>query len=506
MRRPIALTATAVVLTGSAALGAATSASGVSAPTLQLKTVGYIYAGTVADGIETLAVRSDDTLSLVHTTPSPGGPPPYGDIGGVTLVHTKSGPKLYVLAGRPGYQASIYTYSVSATTGALTKSTVKPPAGSATIGPPGNDLLSWDGRAHSPGDADAVYAEACVGSGCTTGTYGLGVYKVNQSTGALTLVGFPHAANIMNMAGADDRIDLLESSSLGRSINSFRINHSTGIPMVGGDPSGYLVTNDHPPVPSGASAIAPGVGTVGAGGVNFGGTTTIPQIAVYYGSLSNTLHGNGTNELVRPLAMKFLPHVLVVGGNNGIGPKLQFVTPDGQLTEGTVDLTTAPYNLNSGNATDPYSVETIFTLGHGLYFGNYFNPIVQGTWGVGGKNLELNQTHPTVAGTFDVTSMAGFLLPTTTKTTVAVHRQGNKLIVSGGVVGGVVGIHTPVELMVKKGTHYVPDAKRSPALTSTHHFKATFTSPNAAKCEISVRYPGTATTKPSHATTRFGCK
>ena len=113
------------------------------------------------------------------------------------------------------------------------------------------------------------------------------------------------------------------------------------------------------------------------------------------------------------------------------------------------------------------------------------------------------------AGLAQVTALTTVWMPVppvTENALVAAVAVGDGLVVSGGVVGGVVGIHTPVELMVKKGTHYVPDAKRSPALTSTHHFKATFTSPNAAKCEISVRYPGTATTKPSHATTRFGCK
>jgi hypothetical protein len=503
MRRPIALTAAAAALAGSAALGASTSASGVATPTLKLKTVGYIYAGTISSGIETLAVRSDYTLRLVHTTPSPGGASPGGDIGGVTLVHTKSGIKLYVLAGRPGYEGAIYTYSVSSTTGALTKSTVKPPAGGAFAVQAGNNLFSWDGRAHSPGDADAIYAQSCAGSECAAFSYGFGVYKVSQSTGALTLAGTPNPANIFYMSGVGDRIDLLESNSSGRAVVPITVDHPSGLVTTGA--AGYIETNDNPPQPAGASTIATGSGTVAVGAPFLGGTTTVPQIAVYSGVKANVLHGVSTDALVTPSVMMFLPHVLLVGGTNGTGPKLQLITPDGALTEGTIDLTNAPYNLNSGSGTDPFAVETIFTLGHGLYLGNYLNPIVQGTWGVGGKNLALNQTHPIVANTGNVTSMAGFLLPAATKTTIALHRQGTKLIVSGGVSGGQAGVHVTVAVLVKKGTHYVPNSKKGPALTSKHRYSATFTSPNAARCETTARYPGTATTKASGATLRFAC-
>jgi hypothetical protein len=495
-----ALALGASIMAGSAALGATTAASGNPTPSVKTKTVGYIYAGTITGGVETLAVHPDYTLSLVHTTPSPGG-----DISGVTLLHTKSGLKLYVLAGTFGGPGSIYTYSVSPTTGALTKSAVKPPAGNAFDIQGGNNLFSWDGRLHSASDADAVYAPTCVGSGCAAYSYGFGVYKVNQSTGALTLAATPHAENIQHMAGADDRIDLLVSNSSGRIIDSMRVDHASGLLIAGGDPSGYLETNDNPPLPSGASAIAPGSGTVGAGGVNFGAKTTTPQIAVYVGSKSNVLHGSGTKELLEPSVMMFLPHVLVVGGTNGTGPKLQFVTPDGQLTEGAIDLTKAPYNLNSGSGTDPFAVETIFTLGNGLYFGNYLNPIVQGTWGVGGKNVALNQVHPAVANTGNVTSMAGFLIPAVTKTSATLQRKGTKLIVSGTVSGGEAGIHVKVTLLRKKGTKYVQVAQKTPALSAKHHYSATLSRPNAAKCEAKVHYPGSATTKVSNATLHFAC-
>jgi hypothetical protein len=492
MRRPLTLTATGLVLVASVALGATTSASGTTAPKASPKTIGYIYAGTIPSGIETLAVHADYTLSLVHTTPSPSQA-----ISGMALLHTDSGLKLYVDAGPFGQLSSIYTYSVSATTGALTKSTAKP-AGPLAYPNGGNNLFAWDGRAHKATDADAIYALTCIATNCST--YGLGVYKVNQKTGAPTLAGPPRAAQINEMSGYGDRIDL-EGSDSGPYVVPIKIDDASGLLTTGARDT--IETLDKPPVPEGLRALVTGPTSVA--GQTYLGATAGEVIDVLGSVPLQILHGSATPALINASTGMFFPHLLLMGGTNGTGPKLQLVLPDGSLSDGTIDLTKPPYNLTSGSGTDPYGVETIYRLGKGVYIGNYINPIVQGTYGVGGKNLELNQKHPIIPNSGDVTSMAGFLFPAATHTTATLHRKGTKLMVSGAVSGGHKGVHVTVKLLVKKGTHYVPDAKKTPALTATHRYSATFGAPNAARCEVTVNYPGTTSTSASNATLHFAC-
>jgi hypothetical protein len=502
MRTPTALTL-ALVAAGSAALGA-TAASGTAIPNVTAKPIGYIYAGTINSGIETLAVHSDHTLKLVHTTPLPAG---ATAVGGVTLVHTKAGLKLYVLAGAFAQAGSIYTYSVSPTTGALTKSTAKVNGIQPVQG--GNNLFSWDGQAQSAGDGDAVYASTCVGAitGGFCSSYGVGLYDVNQKTGALKLAATPTPAKIWGISVAGDRMNVLVAPpTLGTAILPIKIDHVTGRFTNG--PSFDLVTNDNPPQPTTATMLATSPTSVAVGPMGLGVKTPGSWMAVYSSTGTKILKGgNATKVDPNTSTMAFIPHTLLIGGydDTTFGPKLQLVSPSGQTTGGTIDLTKAPYHLSSGASFDPYGVETIFQLGKGIYIGNYFNPVVQATDGVGGKGFTINQTHPIVANTGAVTSMAGFLLPAVTKTTIALHRQGTKLIVSGAVSGGKPGVHVTVTLLTKKGTKYVPNAKKAPALSSKHRYSATFSDPSAAKCEATARYPGTSTTRPSSATLQFAC-
>jgi hypothetical protein len=499
MRRPTTLALVALAMTGSAALGA-TAASGTAAPNVTAKTIGYIYAGTINSGLETLAVHSDYTATLVHTTPLPTG---TSSVGGVALMHTKAGLRLYVIAGAFAQPGSIYTYSVSAT-GALTKSAVKPVKGPVPF-QIGNNLSSWDGQALSPADADTLYAPTCIGSTCST--YGVGLYEINQTTGAPKLAATPAAAKVQRISVVGDRMNVLvQPPTGGTAILPIKIDHATGRFINGSRFD--LVTDDAKPQPTTATMVATSPTSVAAGPMGLGTAKPGSWMSVF-GSTGTKILNGGNATLVDPNAstMAFIPHTLLVGGYNDTtyGPELQLVSPSGATSGGTIDLTKAPYHLSSGVSYSPDFVETIFQLGKGVYIGNYGNSALQATDGVGGKGFAINQTHPVVANTGAITSMAGFLLPAVTKTTITMHRQGAKLVASGAVSGGQVGIHVKVTLLVKKGTHYVPSAAKSPALSATHHYSATFGSPNAARCEATARYPGTATTRSSSATIRFAC-
>jgi hypothetical protein len=114
--------------------------------------IGYIYAGTISSGLETLAVAKDHSVTVVKDTPSPGG-----DIGGVALLHTKGGVWLYVESGAFGGLGNIYEYSVNKRTGAIARTKAKPVAAIGSLR--GNNLLAYDGYGMNPSYGSFIYAQ-----------------------------------------------------------------------------------------------------------------------------------------------------------------------------------------------------------------------------------------------------------------------------------------------------------------------------------------------------------
>ncbi len=498
MRRHRALLA-AIAAIGIGCASGPAAASGTEHPAAKPSpATGYIYAGTIASGLQTLAVHADHTVTLARTIPSPGGA-----IGGVTLLHTKAGIKLYVMAGVFGSKQSIYTYSVNESSGKLTLSS-KPPIQNVLAGQRGNNLYSWDGQGHNPDFDDALYAETCVASNCST--YGLGFYKVNLNTGALTLAETPSAATLNWVSVQDDRMAILVPENPGDAIEPIAINHETGTFATGG--LYILSTNDQPKLPAYADMVGAGPYGVAAGNIDLGGQTIGPSISV--------LHSTGGTHLSSPAAissdgtpsaMALLAHIVVVGEAGPTdGPQLQLIAPSGLTEDGVVDLTKAPYKLGSGSSFDPDFVETIYQLGQGVYFGVYGDPLVQGTYGVNGHGLELNQKHPTVSNLGTITSMAGFLLPTKTATTLSVGKKNSKLNVTGRVNNGVNGGAVDVTLYSRKNLGpWIKRAHHIVGLTNTQHFSTSFTRVGQPHCRVKAAYAGNKTTAPSSASVTFSC-
>jgi hypothetical protein len=463
-----------------------------ASPKQALKPIGYIYAGTINEGLDTLAVAANHTMTLVKVSPAPAV-----HISGVAILHTKQGVHLYVLAG-PFDDASIYEYSVNGATGDLTLDKVPPVTGLLADGA-GNNLHAYDGFATNPKDASNIYVQKCVDKACTR--WGLADYHSNPTTGALKLAGPVKASPIEWVSLQGDRMDLLEQTKTGDGILPIVIDHKSGDLRTG--VFFDLVTNDNPALPTTADLIAAGPVSVGVGGIYVGNGVFTKQIAIYPSTGVHLEAGAGVDEVGGTGALAFIPHALLAGGYGATyGPELQLVSPSGVTGGGSIDLTRKPYDEGIGNSQDPNTVETIFALGIGIYIGNYAGLTVQGT---DVKGLVLNKSHPTVAGTGSTTSMTGFLKPTATKTTLAVAHKGKALIFRGSVAGGVDGLAVSITLEVKHGSTYHPVQHKDAALTKTAHYSAGMSRPTAARCRAAAVYAGDAATAASRASLTFAC-
>ena len=492
----IAAIALLAVATGTG--GAAASSRARSEPLKVSKSIGYLYGGTISHGVDTLAVAANHTTTLVKETASPGG-----DIGGMAILHLPSGVYLYVLAGSFGGQGSVYTYAVNIRTGALTR-TKAAPVPLVLAAERGNNLYPYDGFATGPGGESVLYALRCLTPACSA--YGIVRYHPNPKTGALTLTAKPVSSEVDWMSLEGNRLAILTRDSHHQEgIVPGKITHSTGALSIG--TFFGLVTNDNPPVPATADMVTAGPSSVGVGGIYVGGKDPGPLVAVYPSSGLHVAAGAGVDEAGTPSAMLFIPHLLLTGESSSAGgPLLQLVSPSGVTSAGSIDLTKAPYlEGDGGGSSDPNFPETIYTLGAGVYIGNYSGLIVQGTDGYAGKGFELNQTHPTVAGTTSTTSMAGFLKPSATKTTLHVKHKGGKILVSGSVTPSVGGLPVSVTLSALIGKKLKPLQHKTATLTKKGHFSASMARPKPAHCRVTASFTGDATWAPSSRTLTFPC-
>jgi hypothetical protein len=457
-----------------------------SAPAL----IGYIYAGTISSGLETLAVAKDHTVTVVKDTPSPGG-----DIAGVALLHTKGGLWLYVESGAFGSLGNIYEYSVNKRTGAIARTKAKPVASIGSLR--GNNLLAYDGYGMNPAYGSFIYAQTCASKPpCTAfSSFGLVGFRANATTGALQQLATPKAANINSTSISGDRLAVIEDSSTGPGlvVSSYQIVSKTGglKPIVS---DYHLVNKSNQPI--GGGDVAAGIGT-GIDNLSSSGATAV---GVLTGSAIDQ-----TTEAHEGTALAFIPHLLLVGEVGAtFGPFLELIAPDGLGSDGGIDLTASQYGLSGGSEDDPRFPETIYQLGAGIYVGSYLNPMVQATDGVGGKGLVMGKK-AAVTGTLSVTSMAGFLKPTATKTTIAVKHSGKTLVVSGTVKGGVAGLPVTVTIYAEKGKKFVAVQHKKPGLTGNLHYSAALSKPKAAVCRAVAGYAGNAATAGSSARLTFAC-
>jgi hypothetical protein len=198
---------------------------------------------------------------------------------------------------------------------------------------------------------------------------------------------------------------------------------------------------------------------------------------------------------------------LLLAGEIGpmYGPFPDLVAPNGLSSDGSVDLTASQYGLSGGSEEDDLRFpQTIYQLGVGIYVGIYLDGMVQATDGVGGKGLVIDKK-AAVTGTLSVTSLAGFLKPTMTKTTIAVKHNGKTLVVSGTVKGGVAGLPMIVTIYAEKGKKFVAVQHKEPALTGSLHYSATLTEPKGSVCRAIAGYTGNAATGGSSARITFAC-
>jgi hypothetical protein len=473
-----------VPVTAAAARQDAAAAAAKKAP----KPIGYIYAGSIFGGIYTLAVEPGDAVKVVKDTPSPNG-----DIGGVALLHTKSGLHLYVVAGPFGREGEIYQYSVDRKTGAIAPTKIPPVTGALPTFS-GNNLFAYDGYATDPSYASVIYVQACDDPSCST--YGLVALRANPATGALHEFG-PRASSFMHSISVDgDRMAILQSpqSGPGLVLSSLRIDHTSGGLIPVGAPF-HLVDKEKDPL--GGQDVAAG-DTPGIDGLNVKG---VGSVGVDTGSILSV-----TSEDYTGSALRFIPHALLDAEYGPtFGPWLQLVSPDGAGSDGHIDLTQKPYSLQGGSDQDPYFTETIYQLGTGIYLGNYLNPIVEATDGVGGKGLVIDSSRPTVAGTISVNSMSGFLEPTATKTTIIVTRSGVHLHVKGSVKAGVAGLSVSVTLAVRKAGKYSPVQHKNATLSKSAHYAVALSTPKASTCRATATYQGNAATSASKASLTFSC-
>ncbi|MGC9962396.1 MAG: hypothetical protein ABSE47_10930 [Acidimicrobiales bacterium] len=451
------------------------------------KPIGYIYAGSIFAGLDTLAVAANDSVKVVKKTASPSG-----DIGGVALLHGASGLYLYVIAGPFAQEGEIYQYSVNKQTGAITRSSVAPVAGVLPY-LHGNNLFAFDGRATNSSFASVIYANVCIDKACTK--YGLQEFRANPTTGALSKVGTAGSEFMVSVSVSGERMAILQhpKSGPGLIIDSLLCNEKTGgLTPVGG--SYHLVDKANDPI--GGTNVAAGAG-VGIDGVEL---DNIPSVGVETGSSID-----GVRESYEGSALAFIPHALLdaeVGPT--YAPWLQIVAPNGETDGGHIDLSKSPFDLGGGSNSDPNGPETIFQLGTGIYIGVYLDPIVQATDGVGGKGLVIDK-QATVGGTISVDSMAGFLEPSATTTSIAVAHAGKNLDFSGKVKGGAAGISVSVTLYVKKGNTFSPVQQKSAKLTTSLQYSTSLSRPNASTCRAKAVYEGNGSTAVSSAVTTFSC-
>ncbi len=204
----------AIAITGALVVPLQATASGPRTT----KPIGYIYAGSIFAGLYTLAVAPNDTMTVVKNTPSPSG-----DIGGIAVLHSKAGLNLYVLGGPFGGIGSIYQYSVSTRTGAITLTKYAPiPGVLASLR--GNNLLAYDGRGINPSFTSVIYADVCADKACSH--YGLAGFRADPTTGVLKELAAPGSQFIDSDSISGRRIAVLAApqSGPGRVITSALID------------------------------------------------------------------------------------------------------------------------------------------------------------------------------------------------------------------------------------------------------------------------------------------
>jgi hypothetical protein len=287
----------------------------------------------------------------------------------------------------------------------------------------GNNLFAYDGYGANPSYASVIYAQVCTSQPCSQ--YGLTGFRANATTGALQKLASPAPASIDSVSISGDRLAILQppASGPGLVVSSYLIVSKTGAlkPVI----KAYHLVNGMGDLIGGGD-VAAGTG-VGIDGLTNNGVAEV-----------GVLFGGGISETTQEhtgSALAFIPHTLLEGeAGPTSGPFSQLISPDGRTSGGGIDLTLPPFNLGSGSGQDPRFPETIYQLGTGIYIGMYLDPLVQATDGVGGEGLFIGKK-PTVAGTVSITSMAGFVKPHATHTTISVKPSGKTLIVSGTVKG-----------------------------------------------------------------------
>jgi hypothetical protein len=403
----------------------------------------------LSTGLETLAVAKDHSVTVVKDTPSPGG-----DIAGVALLHTKGGLWLYVESGAFGGLGNIYEYSVNNRTGAIARTKAKPVA--ALGGLRGDNLLAYDGYGTNPSYGSFIYAQTCASTPpCTAfSSFGLVGFRASATTGALHQLAAPRAANIISASVSGDRLAVLEDSSTGPGlvVSSYQIASKTGglKPIVAGY---HLLNKANQPI--GGGDVAAGVGT-GIDNLSNNGATAV---GVLTGSaIDQTTQAHEGSALASGLA-----------------------------AEAPTTRASRRRSTSSASASTSAFIST-----------RWCRPP---TASAAREGLVMDKK-AAVTGTLGVTSMAGFLKLTATKTTIAVKRSAKTIVVSGAVTGGVSGLPVTVTIYVEKGKKFVAVQHKTPGLTGKLHYSASLTTPKGAICRAVA---GNAATAASSARLTFAC-
>jgi hypothetical protein len=467
--------------------------------------IGYIYTTTPLGTIDQFAVQPDRTLKLVGSVTAP-----TTHVVGLALLHTPGGMHLYALTFDSDVQ-TIVQYSVAAATGTLTRDKVPPVTGVHGVHA-AREMLAFDGYGTDGSGPSAIYLLGCITKACTKS--GFAEYRANPQTGKLSLDGTVGPAVINSMSISGTRIDALVQNTkvFQTDVKAILINPKTG-DLSSGAPFGLTADNDLTVKVSSDETIATSATSVATLIPHYANGFPVGEdVAVYPSTGRDLTTGEYTvvsNAISGVNVLGFIPHALVAGAQGkqaaGPGPELELFSPDGATAAGTIDLTKPPFNLPTGSSEEPNTVASIFVLGDGVYIGSVNGPIVQGTDGVGGKGLEFNKTHPTVAGSESAQEMVGYLIPPKTTTTVAVGKASGELHITGSVTGGIAGLPVSVTLYRRTGKLFHPIASKSALLLQTKHYSTSFAGLKGAVCRVTTRYTGDDHSGPSEASKNFAC-
>jgi hypothetical protein len=506
-----ALAATATIILGTVGtLGAATGTAGARVGPLTHSTPdrasskprGFVYAGTFTGAIDILAVEPNWTLKLIGSEPTAA---PRNE--GLAILHTPAGVRLYAIQAS-SVVGSLYEFSVNTKTGKLTADNSTPVPDIVPTESGSGGLLAYDGYATNKSDKSTLFAEACTTDPCG-GQTGPVQFSINPQTGAPKLVGgLPSAVDEFDESINRNDLDILASAKGGGAqVDPIEVAPKTGKLIAG---KAFFLTYGSSQTPASAESVGTGVGRIALGRVQL--SAGVAGVAVDPSSGLGIAAGQGANVAnsdYQLTALKFLPHILLAAETNipTYAPQLEFFSPDGCCSQGTINLGDAPFNLRGGTNQDADSPTDILTLGKGLYLSTSLGGVIQATDGVGGKGVEVNKTTPEVNGTFEAYSIAGFLKPHKKKTAVTlhVHLAGGKVHVSGVVSAGVAGVKVVVKLERLSSGSYATVHTAKAKLSGAHKYATSFNPAKKGSCRAVARYPGTSTTTSSSASKKFAC-